>query len=276
MKPTLEEIKDNYERVLLRLHYGCGEIIDWDWDINNPHDLKFKKGDKVRVLDSEKRPRYEQITNKIGKIVYISSYIDPYRHIENTNYYVEIPEYANEYQSKGWWVFKNANSLRLISDEVTYDDQMDTYTYSMFMTRYNMTEIDDIIKGDNKTMKNEILEIYEEKQLRKIHKKYDDLEQLIKQTDERYKVWLECTTTLDKLYAEDKIVSFAHANIELSEDTKKKLRTMVYEPREEELRKFYSKKAEVNAQLSMCETYDQKQEILRRYNIINKNGKVNG
>ena len=114
------------------------------------------------------------------------------------------------------------------------------------------------------------------KQLRKIHKKYDDLEQSIKQTDERYKVWLECTTTLDKLYAEDKIVSFAHANIELSKDTKKKLRTMVYEPREEELRKFYSKKAEVNAQLSMCETYDQKQEILRRYNIINKNGKVNG
>ena len=276
MKPTLEEIKDNYERVLLRLHYGCGEIIDWYWDTNNPHDLKFKKGDKVRVLGSEKRPRYEQITNKIGEIVYISSYIDPYRHIENTNYYVEIPEYANEYQSKGWWVFKNANSLRLMSDEVTYDDQMDEYTYSMFMTRYNMTEIDDIIKGDNKTMKNEILEIYEEKQLRKINKKYDDLEQLIKQTDERYKVWLECTTTLDKLYAEDKIVSFAHANIELSEDTKKKLRTMVYDKREEELRKFYSKKAEVNAQLSMCETYDQKQEILRRYNIINKNGKVNG
>ena len=109
-----------------------------------------------------------------------------------------------------------------------------------------------------------------------INKKYDDLEQSIKQTDERYKVWLECTTTLDKLYAEDKIFSFAHANIELSEDTKKKLRTMVYDKREEELRKFYSKKAEVNAQLSMCETYDQKQEILRRYNIINKNGKVNG
>ena len=273
MKPTLEEIKDNYERVLSRLHYGCGEIIDWDWDINNPHNLKFKKGDKVRVLDSEKRPRYEQITNKIGKIVYISSYIDPYRHIENTNYYVEIPEYANEYQSKGWWVFKNANSLRLMSDEVTYDDQMDEYTYSMFGTRYH---IDDIIKGDNNNMMNEILKIYEEKQLRKINKKYDDLEQSIKQTDERYKVWLECTTTLDKLYAEDKIVSFAHANIELSKDTKKKLRTMVYDKREEELRKFYSKKAEVNAQLSMCETYDQKQEILRRYNIINKNGKVNG
>ena len=35
-------------------------------------------------------------------------------------------------------------------------------------------------------MMNEILEIYEEKQLRKINKKYDDLEQSIKKTDERY------------------------------------------------------------------------------------------
>lgn len=236
----------------------------------------MKKGDKVRVLDAEKRTRYEQITNKIGEIVRISSYIDPYTHVENTNYYVEIPEYANEYQIKGWWVFKDANSLRPISDEVTCDDQLDAYEYWMAGTRYNITEIDDLIKGEKQNMMNGILEIYEEKQLRKINKKYNDLEQSIKQTDERYKVWLECTTTLDKLYAEDKIVSFAHANIELSEDTKKKLRTIVYDKREEELRKFYSKKAEVNAQLSMCETYDQKQEILRRYNIINKNGKVNG
>ena len=238
----------------------------------------FKIGDEVRILGTENRDCYEQILTKKGKIAYISSYNDPYRHIENTNYYVEIPEYANEHQIKGWWVFKNANSLRPISDEVTYGDQMDAYEYAIQKLGLNDNphNRDYIIKGEKQNMMNEILEIYEEKQLRKIHKKYDDLEQLIKQTDERYKVWFECTTKLNKLYAEDKICTFAHANIELSEDTKKKLRTMVYEPREEELRKFYSKKAEVNAQLSMCETYDQKQEILRRYNIINKNGKVNG
>lgn len=238
----------------------------------------FEIGDKVRILDSERKPRYEQLMYKIGKIVRISTYIDPCIHTENTNYYVEIPEFINEYQGNGWWVFKNAKSLRLILDEVTCGDQMDAYEYAIQMLGLNNNphNRDYIIKGDKQNMMNEILEIYEEKQLRKIHKKYDDLEQLIKQTDERYKVWLECTTTLDKLYAEDKICNFAHANINLSEDTKKKLRTIVYDKREEELRKFYSKKAEVNAQLSMCETYDQKQEILRRYNIINKNGRVNG
>ena len=336
MKPALKDIKDNYERVLLRLHsgelagivgnntlnlqvlrkthwidkaittadldksyngtnsvtdfnidaiaflrnkslvndvilYGRDEIIDWDWDINNPHNLKFKKGDKVRVLDSEKRPRYEQITNKIGKIVYISSYIDPYRHIENTNYYVEIPEYANEYQSKGWWVFKNANSLRLMSDEVTYDDQMDEYNYSMLGIRYH---IDDIIKGDNKTMNN-ILDIYGDRKREKINKHYEQLMEQTKLADERYVIFKDCSNKLDKLYKEDGIITNHLVEPRLAEKTKKHLEELA-ELREEEYCKLDNKIKEVVAQLSMCETYDQKQEILRRYNIINKNGKVNG
>ena len=32
---------------------------------------------------------------------------------------------------------------------------------------------------------------------------------------------------------------------------------------------------EVNAQLSMCETYEQKETILKRYNVINENGRIN-
>lgn len=334
MKPTLKDIEDNYERVLLRLHsgelagivdnnthqlqvlrkthwidkaittadldksyngtnsmtdfnidaiaflsdkslvndailYGRDENIDWDWDINNPHNLKFKKGDIVVIDHAENRSAYVRMLGKVGTIVdaEYTRYIDD----ERITYRVRVDDSPNEYQENGLWVFHDESSLELYNPQC--DDQMDACTYSMLGIRYH---IDDIIKGDNNNMKNEILEIYEEKQLRKINKKYDDLEQSIKQTDERYKVWLECTKTLNKLYAEDKICNFAHANIELSEDTKKKLRTMVYDKREEELRKFYSKKAEVNAQLSMCETYDQKQEILRRYNIINKNGKVNG
>ena len=266
MKPTLKDIEDNYERFLLRLHSGeLAGIVD----INNPHNLKFKKGDVVVIDHAENRSAYVRMLGKVGTIVdaEYTRYIDD----ERITYRVRVDDSPNEYQENGLWVFHKEKSLKLYNPQC--DDQLDAYTYSMFETRYH---IDDIIKGDNNNMMNEILEIYEEKQLRKINKKYDDLEQLIKQTDERYKVWLECTKTLNKLYAEDKIVSFAHANIELSEDTKKKLRTMVYDKREEELRKFYSKKAEVNAQLSMCETYDQKQEILRRYNIINKNGKVNG
>ena len=229
----------------------------------------MKVGDKVRILDGERRLRYEQILNKIGKIVRISTYTDPHTHINNTNYYVEIPEFANEYQAKGWWTFKNATSLRLISDEVTCDS-MDAYEYCI-RTRWT---IDDITtnKGDNYMT---ILEIYKERKRDKINKKYDDMENAIKQCDPRYKVWRECTNTLLKLYEEDKILANAFAPINLSDDTRKKLNDND-KLRTQELRDLSDKLNEVQAQLSMCETYEQKQDILRIYKIIKENGRVNG
>lgn len=269
MKPTLEEIKNNMDKTLVRLSDGtlCGlkqfeykndkEYIGvvslpyWhnDFSVNTTHVVELDKAYNRKCFVSG---------FNIDAICFVSNSVQ-----------VEWCLNHNTVDTILWdWDINNPQC----------DDHMDAYEYAIQQLGLNNNphNRDYIIKGEKQNMMNGILEIYEEKQLIKINKKYDDLEQLIKQTDERYKIWLECTTTLNKLYAEDKILNFAHANINLSEDTKKKLRTIVYDKREEELRKFYSKKAEVNAQLSMCETYDQKQEILRRYNIINKNGKVNG
>lgn len=236
----------------------------------------MKKGDKVRVLDAEKRTRYEQITNEIGEIVRISSYVDPYTHIENTNYYVEIPEFANEYQSNGWWVFKNATSLRLISDEVTCDDHMDAISYAMWGFDKNYIKVPIVKesledKGDNYMT---ILEIYKEKRREKINKKYDDMENAVKQCDPRYKVWRECTNTLLKLYEEDKILANAFAPINLSDETRKRLNA-IDKTRREDLNDLANKLNEVQAQLSMCETYEQKQNVLNTYKILKANGKIN-
>ena len=235
----------------------------------------MKKGDKVRVLDAEKRTRYEQITNKIGEIVRISSYIDPYTHIENTNYYVEIPEFANEYQSNGWWVFKNATSLRLISDEVTCDDHMDAYEcdiqhLSLANVSYNS---DYIIKGDNNNMDN-ILDIYGDRKRGKINKHYEQLMELTKLADERYAIFKECSDKLDKLYKEDGLVTSHLVEPKLAETTKKHLEQLA-RFREEEYCKLENLMREVFAQLSMCETYEQKKNILSTYKIIKANGKVN-
>ena len=261
MKPTLKDIEDNYERVLLRLHSGeLAGIVD-----NNTSKLQvlrkthwIDKAITTADLDKSYNGTNSATDFNIDAIAFLSN-----KSLVNDAILYGCGEIID------WdWDINNPQC----------NDQLDAYEYAIQKLGLNDNphKRDYIIKEEKQNMMNEILEIYEEKQLIKINKKYDDLEQSIKKTDERYKVWLKCTTTLDKLYAEDKIVSSAHANIELSEDTKKKLRTMVYDKCEEELRKFYSKKAEVNAQLSMCETYEQKQEILRRYNIINKNGKVNG
>jgi hypothetical protein len=338
MKPTLKEIEDNYERVLLRLHSGelagiikdaqpqlqvlrkthwidkaittadldktyyrkCAitdfnidaiafmndadevdyyinnydpKTIGWDWDINNPHNLKFKKGDVVVIDHAENRSAYVRMLGKVGTIVdaEYTRYIDD----ERITYRVRVDDSPNEYQENGLWVFHKEKSLKLYNPQC--DDQMDAYEYAIHKLGLNNNPYnrDYIIKGEKNNMFNDILEIYEEKQSKKINKKYDDLEKSIKLTDARYKMWKECVDTLDKLYAEDKVAVRQYADIELSEDTKKKLQVL-YTTREQDLRKLLDKKHEVNAQLSMCETYDQKQEILRRYNIINKNGKVNG
>lgn len=62
--------------------------------------------------------------------------------------------------------------------------------------------------------------------------------------------------------------------INLSEDTLKMLETND-NLRRDELKKLEEFVYEVHAQLSMCETYEQKQNILRTYKIIKENGKVN-
>ena len=332
MKPTLKDIKDNYKRVLLRLHsgelagivdnntsqlqvlrkthwidedittadldnsyngtysttdfnidaiaflsnkslvndailYGCGETIDWDWDINNPHNLKFKKGDVVVIDNAEKRSAYVRMLGKVGTIVdaEYTRYIDD----ERITYRVRVDDSPNEYQENGLWVFHDESSLELYNPQC--DDQLDAYNYSMLGIRYH---IDDIIKGDNKTMNN-ILEIYGDRKREKINKHYEQLMEQTKLADERYVIFKDCSNKLDKLYKEDGIITNHLVEPRLAEKTKKHLEELA-ELREEEYCKLDNKIKEVVAQLSMCETYDQKQEILRRYNIINKNGKVNG
>jgi hypothetical protein len=238
----------------------------------------FKIGDEVRILDTENRDYYKQILTKKGKIAQITNYKHFADDVERMKYYVEIPEFRNEFQSDGLWVFHNDMSISLTSNELTCDDQMDAYEYAIspFGLGKVLCDRDYIIKGEKQNMMTGILSIYEEKQSRKINKKYDDLEQSIKLTDERYKTWLECTTTLTNLYKEDKVFMCEQfPSIQLSKETLAKLHTL-YDTREEDLRKLCEKRREVQSQLDMCDTYDQKQEILRRYNIINKNGKVNG
>ena len=342
MKPTLEEIIDNYERVLLRLHsgelagivknkqsrlqvlrkthwidkaittsdldksynrttvaefnidaiaflsnksevsdaieFGCDEDIDWDWDINNSHNLKFKKGDVVIIDHAENRSAYVRMLGKVGTIVdaEYKRYIDA----ERITYSVRVDDSPNEYQENGLWIFHKEKSLKLYEEDPSIIQlrQMSGYIddcIAQAVVNKETTINTFNIKGDNKTINN-ILDIYGERKREKINRKYDDMENIIKQSDPRYKVWRECVDKLNELYSEDKILTTDHfAPIKLSENTIKKLddnETL----RCNELGDLSDKLNEVQAQLSMCETYDQKQEILRRYNIINKNGKVNG
>lgn len=233
----------------------------------------FKIGDEVRILDTENRDCYKQILTKKGKIAQITNYKHFADDIERTKYYVEIPEYQNEYQSDGLWVFHNEMSIALTSNEVTCDDQLDAYEYAtQYIDFAEIVNRNKQYKGDNYMT---ILEIYAERRREKINKKYDDMENAIKQCDPRYKVWKGCVDTLSELYKEDQVLTTEHfAPIKLSEETLKNLNAN-YNTRLKELNDLSDKLNEVQAQLSMCETYEEKQNVLNTYKILKANGKVN-
>lgn len=256
MKPTLKEIEDNYEKVLLQLDNGrlagIKRLRSEDYYVVEQQDWNYHA---VAIELSRGYNRESSYGYNIARIKFL----------DTKNELTDFMDYGSETDITDWdWDINNPQC----------DDQMDAYKYCMVGTRYNITEIDDIIKGDKQNMMNEILEIYKERRREKINKKYDDMENAVRQCDPRYKVWRECTNTLLKLYEEDKILANAFAPINLSDETRKRLNA-IDKTRCEDLHDLSDKLNEVQAQLSMCETYEQKQDILRTYKIIKENGKVN-
>lgn len=207
--------------------------------------MKFKKGDKVVVLETEGRPLYRLLIGKVGTIVdaeYVRLVDD-----ERTTYRVRIDGVKIDYD--GLWVFHEEKSLR----------------------HY---EIDDIIKGDN-----DMINLYEERKLNEITKKFQNEFEKIKNSDERYVKWKTSLDTLKELFKQDdNMDAFAQvcrlSAIKIPNEVNEKLKVFEskYHKAREELCKLVE---EVKTQLKMCETYEQKQNVLKLYEIIDKEGKLN-
>lgn len=207
--------------------------------------MKFKKGDKVVVLETEGRPLYRLLIGKVGTIVdaeYVRLVDD-----ERTTYRVRIDGVKIDYD--GLWVFHEEKSLR----------------------HY---EIDDIIKGDN-----DMINLYEERKLNEITKKFKKEFEKIKNSDERYVKWKTSLDTLKELFdQDDNMDAFAQvcrlSAIKISNEVNEKVKVFEskYHKAREELHELVE---EVKTQLKMCETYEQKQNILKLYEIIDKEGKLN-
>jgi hypothetical protein len=225
--------------------------------------MKFKKGDKVVILKAEGRPLYEQLIGKVGTIVDAECVRIP--GVERTTYRVRIDNMKNDNQVNGLWVFQKENSLR------HYEIDTEMFVVS---TKFNITEMDDIIKGDN-----DMIKLYEERKLDEINKKcHKDYEKL-KKSDERYVKWKTSVDTLKELFEQDdNMDAFAQvcrlSAVKLSNETNEKLKVIEskYHKARAELCELVE---EVKSQLKMCETYEQKQNILKLYEIIDKEGKLN-
>lgn len=279
----------------------CFELIE------STH-LKFKKGDKVIIKSNECRLSYLCTLECVGTIVdaEYKQYVDD----ERITYRVRIDNLHNTYQTDGLWVFHEEKSLELCDDAQndtfeywlsarTMDKQQYLINKNYGVTRADYPAIDTLhtlsdyiddciaqavldqpteetktfnIKGENEM--NKIVELYEERNRGKIYTEYKKKCAKIKLADENYKVYKECLDKLLPIYEKTKQSFHDITEPYLSEETAKKLDELELK-KEADLTKLDNELDEIKAQILMCETYEQKQSVLKLYKVIDENGKLN-
>lgn len=123
-----------------------------------------------------------------------------------------------------------------------------------------------------------ILETWTTREIEKVHSAYEKKKNDIKATDSIYQLTSkyirdakEAVKDEDFYYQIDELKE----NIEnlLSENTKNKLFDLDL-AETKEIDKIYQLEDEINAQLEMAETYEQKVTILKKYDVLDDNGMI--
>jgi hypothetical protein len=122
---------------------------------------------------------------------------------------------------------------------------------------------------ENKEM--ELLNIYFEKKRDLVYKKYEIKAEKIKAKNEEYK---ELTEIMHKYKDNDCVSIYVSSNYPLGKELDAELKK-VFDDKNNELQKLSDLKIEIEAQLELCETYEQKMNMLKTYQIVKDNGVLN-
>lgn len=215
----------------------------------------LKIGDRVKIVNNGGKPSYDIAVNRTGTIEHIREY-DKYDNV----YYVKL----------------DANIINPNVDENSWCCKADmlgdpNINFGVCRTTYTITEIDDIIKEN----KMEILEIYYERKRKQLDINQEKEINKIKMKDEKYARLYDIEQELKAIAITHDIdyhiayarFSFSPNIVDMGDKCKRKYG--------EKIRQLEQLIDEVKSQLSMCETYEQKQKVLRNYEIIDEKGKIN-
>lgn len=217
--------------------------------------MRYKVGD--RVMTNENSVYFERMYNKTAtKINKLYKVIDHpiYMPCEPTPYQPYKPNGIGNVAIDTMSAYIDDCIAQAVSDQPTEE----TKTFN--------------IKGENEM--NRILEVYYGRKRDKINAEFGKKCDKIKLADENYKVYNECVDKLVPIYEKTKQTFHDITKPLFSDETNKKLDELNLK-REKELTKLDNEFDEINAQLSMCETYEQKQSVLKLYKVIDENGKLN-
>ena len=234
--------------------------------------MNFKVGDFVKIVRTGKRQTYQCVLNKVGKIVYIKHYAvnTPY---EEHTYYVAVDGVRNQNQEQGWWCFDEKDLWHIgsthkcfIVDDVvrpkqTYCDSLDCVDYACQMIENRFKE--------KKNM--ELLEIYKNKKIEELLVKRNKEIEKIKDSDVEYK---SLKMTIKALTPKQlTCLSVDLSDYEFGADIEDKIhnKSEEYDNKRHAIIDLIS---EIRAQLDMCDTYEQKQNILKAYKVIDDQGKL--
>lgn len=136
-------------------------------------------------------------------------------------------------------------------------------------------------ESENNNMEkiNEILNLYKRNQMKEIDRQCDEDIKFIRETSDLAKIAnklkAQALKELNKLYPnkenKDKLIDIFYNN---TSETQKEIDKRI-EDREEEYKKLNEKIDSVKALIAIAETFEQKMQILKNYEIINKEGIIN-
>lgn len=220
----------------------------------------FEINDVVIIRKTGNKSSYEPILYRKGVVVdFVNSY-DNSTMTTRRKYYVDVSGYKNEYHSQGYYVFEDETCLERAyqNTRVCVLDDIDNA----------LKREEFCIKKENETM--EILEFYKDVKKGEIRRKK--------------------IKALEKLKSKHPVINAVKNFADMMKDVKGFVFNWDFDWDED--KEFYKKIEETNnrydkqtaeldanyreikALLTDCETYEQKQNILKAYGVIDEHGKL--
>lgn len=128
-------------------------------------------------------------------------------------------------------------------------------------------------KKEDKKM--EILDLYTKRKIQSINKEYNQQREKILNEDDIQSIIIEMTDQVNAMAENEGINSrlIIHRSEFITNETKEKLLNLDKE-KDEKQDKLYDSIREVEAMFDMTEDYTERMKILKKYGIINKDGKL--
>lgn len=176
-------------------------------------------------------------------------------------------QYKLAYVENRWW--KESNLILATLVETTIELKANEDLTNLTINTDGIT----FMKGENKM---DILEVYEKRKKKAMEKDYSEANEKARKADEIQSIIIEMTnqvnTILENNNSEERLNVYEPELI--TKNTKAKLKTLnEWEKTENEL--LRSTLEEIRALFELTDDYNERIKILKKYGILNKDGKLN-